>query len=51
VLEKMNMRSASIAASSKTLMHPRTPGLILLARDLKILIARLTRRAKKLYKH
>ena len=50
MLEKMNMRTASIADSSKTLKCPRTPGLILLAHDLKILITRLKRDAKRLYK-
>jgi len=51
VSEKMDTGATSIADSSGALKHSRTPGLILLAHDLKILIARLIREAKRLYKH
>jgi hypothetical protein len=44
------MRTASIAVSPATLMRPRTPGVVLLAHDLNILIRRLIRVAKRLRK-
>jgi hypothetical protein len=40
------MRTALIAVSSATFTHPRTPGVILLAHDLNLLISRLIRAAK-----
>jgi hypothetical protein len=45
------MRSASIAVPSATFARARTPGVVLLARDLKILVSRLSRVATRLRKH
>jgi hypothetical protein len=45
------MRTTSVDASSATLTLPRTPGVIALAHDLKILSSRLIRVAKKLSQH
>jgi hypothetical protein len=45
------MRTVSIAVPSATFARPRTPGVILLAHDLKILISRLSRVATKPRKH
>jgi hypothetical protein len=41
------MRTRLTAVASATSMHPRTPGVILLAHDLNILLCRLIRVAKK----
>jgi hypothetical protein len=45
------MRTASVDVSSATLRLARTPGVVVLARDLKILSSRLIRVAKRLSKH
>jgi hypothetical protein len=45
------MRIASTAFGPPPTMYPRKPGIVLLAHDLKILIDRLARIAKKLQRH
>jgi hypothetical protein len=43
------MRTALIAVSPATLVRPQTPGVILLARDTRILISLLIRLAKRVF--
>ena len=45
------MRTTFIAVPSAALMRPRTPGVILLAHDFKMLLSGVIRFTKKLYGH
>jgi hypothetical protein len=50
VLVGMKMRRASVTDSSATRVHPRTPGVISLAQDLKKLLSLVIRLTKRLWR-
>jgi hypothetical protein len=46
---KVNMRTFTVIGATATIALPRTPGIILLARELKTLLSRLIYFAKRMH--